>query len=316
MIEVQLHPVMSVSISPAENGFGDAIMRTLAYADVFDYALSLEQIWRYLIGVHADYRSLEIEVETALLPAGRIGRNGGLFFLPGREALASLRRERSVRETRLWPRARRYGSWLAHLPFVRMAAVTGALAMDNEPGRDLDFLVVTAPDRLWVCRGLVMLLVRLARIYGDELCPNYFISTRSLRFLSNNLYTAHELAQMVPLYGKEVFEVILLENSWAVSYLPNAFGLLQLGDENTPIEVGRMGKRLRILIESGLTSRTGEKLEVWERRRKIAMLQEKGGAGSETDFDPDQCKGHFGSYGSKTLTAYLERLESLGLAYG
>jgi hypothetical protein len=74
--------------------------------------------------------------------------------------------------------------------------------MDNESGRDLDFLVVTLPGRLWLCRGMAMLLVRLARRLGDELCPNYFITTQALAFPSQDLYSAHELVQMAPLFDR------------------------------------------------------------------------------------------------------------------
>ena len=54
----------------------------------------------------------------------------------------------------------RYGLTIARLPFVRMVAVPGALTMDNvEPGDDVDYLIVTAPDRLWLCRAVVIELV-------------------------------------------------------------------------------------------------------------------------------------------------------------
>jgi predicted nucleotidyltransferase len=56
------------------------------------------------------------------------------------------------------------------LPFVRMVAVTGALAKDNVGQRvDIDLLIVAAPGRIWVCRRFLILAVRVARLLGDEL---------------------------------------------------------------------------------------------------------------------------------------------------
>ena len=38
-----------------------------------------------------------------------------------------------------------------------------------------------------------------------------------------DLFTAHELAQMVPLYGFGMYREMLAENDWAMEYLPAGF---------------------------------------------------------------------------------------------
>lgn len=291
---------------------GEAALRALAYGDVFDYALTLDQIRFYLIGVHAEESVVKAAVCADLLLSGRIERHGALYCLSGRGELAALREERRRHAEKLWPKAVRYGRLLTGLPYVRMVAVTGALAVDNEPGRDLDFLIVTAPGRLWLCRGMIMLMVRLARRAGDELCPNYFISTLALRFSDRNLYAAHELAQMIPLSGREVYMQIRRVNAWIGEYLPNA--------DRPPSRVGVPAaidgrvSRFRQAVELGLATPIGERLERWEMNRKIHRLQAQDPAAGETIFNCDQCKGHFGGYGGKTLVAYRERLAGLGLS--
>ncbi len=62
-----------------------------------------------------------------------------------------------------------------------MIAVTGALAMKNSgAGDDIDVLIVTAPDRVWLTRAFAIALVYAGKLCGDTLCPNYVISERAL----------------------------------------------------------------------------------------------------------------------------------------
>src|SRR5690349_10487006 len=128
-----------------------AIFYTLAYADVFDYPLTVPQIHRYLPSTKAS-----IEQVAQILDATRpFSRVGDYFTLRGREGIVETRLRRKKVAERLWPHAARYGRLISSLPFVRMIAVTGSLAMDNtEEGKDIDFMIVTAPDYLWTSRAL------------------------------------------------------------------------------------------------------------------------------------------------------------------
>src|SRR5687767_14654331 len=149
----------------------DAILRTLLYADVFDYPLMLAEIHHYLIAAPAGDKPAPAAIEAALRSspwlATRVTRVNGYVTLRDREAIGALRDERRRHSAQLWPHARRWGRRLGYLPFVRMVAVTGALAVDNSPqGDDIDFLLVTVPGRVWLARALAVIVVRLARLRG------------------------------------------------------------------------------------------------------------------------------------------------------
>ena len=129
-----------------------------------------------------------------------------------------------------------------------MVAVTGSLAVNNvDAAADIDFLIVTEIGRLWLCRAMIIMLVKLAAKRGVWLCPNYFLSTRALHFDDRNLFSAHEIVQMVPISGRRVFRQLLEENQWVTDFLPNAYAALELLGEqalNPETRLQRIDHRL------------------------------------------------------------------------
>lgn len=295
-----------------------AALRAVIYSDVFDYPLTATEIHRYLIGAAASPGEVRAALDERLAPSGWLEARRGYYTLVGRSELVERRETLLAHNAQLWPRALRYGRWLAALPYVRMAALTGALTMRNEPGRDLDFLVITESGRLWLCRGLAMLLTRLARRFGDELCPNYFISLNALEFPNRDLYTAHEVTQMTPLAAPngaaQVYQKLRCLNAWTERFLPNAVGApvveLSAPSKSRFTDLSEYGRRA---LEMSLRSAAGDRIEAWEMRRKIRKLNAQRGPSAEADFSADWCKGHFGGYGRRTLEAYAARLRACGL---
>ena len=106
----------------------EAILQCLAYADIFDQALTSQEMTRYLVGHSASGKEVNQEAERLQALREGVGSNGEFFFLRGREKLAEIRLQRERNSREVWRQARRYGHWIANLPFVRMVAVTGSLA--------------------------------------------------------------------------------------------------------------------------------------------------------------------------------------------
>jgi hypothetical protein len=204
------------------------------------------------------------------------------------------------------PRAMRYGAAIGRLPFVRMVALSGSLAAGNPaPGADYDYFIVTAPGRLWLCRALIILWLRgIYRRYGDTVCPNFLITSDHLELRAQNLYAAHELAQMLPLNGAAVYARLRRANPWAEVYLPNAAGPPPLaeqpgGGENPG---GSVYERLLSLPPFDV-------LESWEQKRKIRRFTRQADGLEEVYFSANWCQGHFDGYAQRTLQAYAARLE-------
>jgi hypothetical protein len=289
-----------------------AILRTIAYADIFDYPLTPAEVQRYLIGLSAAPEDVEHALHNGNLNGGCLVYHDGFITLTGRETVIDMRRQQSAAARSLWPVARYYGQIIGRLPFVRMVAVTGSLAADNaQPSSDIDYLIVTKPGRLWICRLFVIGLVKWAERQGHTLCPNYFLSENALVIAERNLFVARELAQMVPVWGIQTYQRMRKLNRWTDEYLPNAADS-PIREQPARPEAASLNKRLAELL---FEASPGRWLETWEMNRKIRKLTREHDNISEADFSPDRCKGHFDGHMQHILDTYHQRLHALEETY-
>lgn len=302
-------PPLTVSNQPQGNlPLASSVLGALVYADLFDAPLSLVDIHRYQIASHysLDEIAAVLNSETGLLAS--VSSDGTYYCLKGREAVFATRQERAKASERVWKRARLYSRWLRRLPFVRMVAVTGALAVNNVNGRhDIDLLVIARPGRVWLCRRGLIFCVRLGRLVRDDLCPNYILSEESLELSQRDFFTAHELAQMVPVFGQSIYGRMQRANAWAATYLPSSqAGTVSSSHRNSDVPASG-------LVEKVLRKRTFDGWERWELERLQRKLRLQAGRDSEVVLTPDQCKGHTGLHRAAVMTRYMSRLSEMGL---
>jgi hypothetical protein len=289
---------------------GEAVLRTLAYSDIFDFPQKLSELHRYLVEVRISREELAAWLDRAIRDGLPVERRGVYYFLDGRESTVDTRTRRLGISSQLWPLAHRYSRMVGRIPFVRMVGVTGGLSVDNVENRDdIDLFVVTEPGKLWLCRALIVGLVRAVNATGISLCPNFLISMSSLELSERDLFTARELMQMVPMVGGGTYQRLRSLNPWADELLPNAFGPPEKSPVGIPTEhrASRLGERL-------LSNRAGCRLERWEMDRKVRRFSRQADPGNETGFDAEWCKGHFGNHRRRTFEAYRKKLDELGLA--
>lgn len=287
-----------------------AILSTIAYSDIFDYPLTREEVHRYLIGVAATFSEVEGSIADAI---GRsiVSAKGDYVMLPGRENLVAIRQERTIIAKRLWRAAIAYTRIISRIPFVRMIAITGTLAVNNpSETSDIDLFLVTCAGRLWLTRIAVIAIVKIAALRRVALCPNYLVSERALVFLDRNLFTAHEVAQMIPLHGQRTYQEVLKRNSWIIDFLPNVSPYTRYPAE----EDSRVSPAKR-LAESALQLAPFDWLEDREMRNKIGKLRQSSSSQqisqTETEFGRDHCKGHFQGHGEATLESYEKRVQKI-----
>lgn len=299
---------------PSLDTVREAVLRTVAYADVFDYPLTLLEIHRYLVGTPAPLSAVRQALDDWLLARGELIENQGYISLPGRDAVVQTRLDRQTISERLWRKGRRYALLIARVPFVRFVGVTGTLAVDNaEHDADIDYLIMVAPGRVWLARQLCLLFVYLGRAERVEICPNYVISTDRLDQFEPSLFTAHELAHMVPVFGLEAYEQLLSASDWAQQYLPNAFQLrpAPMGRDRLDPLTGVIKRAVEWLLGGSLG-------DAWERRERDIKIRRLRAQAEACDapsvlFTANTCKGHVVDHARLIDDAYQQRLRQVGL---
>lgn len=275
-----------------------AILETLAYSDVFDFPLTIEELHRFLVSP-----ATQQEILACLVAMDSIRQQDGYFFFESRGSIVALRKYREMASKRSHTRAIAYGRILGHLPFVRMVALTGSLAVRNcdETG-DYDYMLVAKPGRVWMARIFALLVNKVARVLGETLCPNLIVSEDRLKWEPQNLYSAREIAQMTLISGQNTYRVMRIVNGWIFDYLPN----LNTGDLQSLNDRSSLFQRI---FEFLLGGSLGDKLEAWEMKRKIAKLSRQDGFGIETNFNADICQGNFSHHAMWTMQKFEDRLE-------
>jgi hypothetical protein len=298
------------------NVLSEAILQTVIYSDIFDYPLSAHEIQRYLSGLEA---SLD-EVITALGSNSAVRQAGVYYVLPGRQNIVEIRIQREKRSKELLPTALRYGRVLGRLPFIRMVALTGSLAVMNISGdEDLDYMLVTAPGRLWIARAFALLFNRFVKLFGHTICPNLILSENALEWSKHDLYSARELCQMIPVTGLDIYRRLMESNQWVGEFLPNAYS--EAGgawhSQGAPPHsqkrtlTGTRASAFQKFLEFMLSSELGNRFEQWEMNRKIARFSTQEGFGEETLFNADVCQGNFDHHGKWTRETMQQRLDQL-----
>ncbi len=199
-----------------------AIAATVTYADLFDAAISADEVARSCLGAVVD--AAEVRRRAARRPLSELVavHPGGILTLRGREALAARRADGIARTEALLDRHRRVIGALASLPFIRMLALSGGLAHRNaRGGDDIDLFVVAAAGRVFTAYTLLFLASRLTHTRGI-VCPNYVVDENNLVIAYNHdLFTAHQALALVPIGGLPTFQRFVEANRpWVQAHYP------------------------------------------------------------------------------------------------
>lgn len=210
-----------------------SILKTLLYADIFNFPLKKNEIWRFLITDRKINSNLLFKNISSINKFIEV--KDDYFFIKGKSRLTNLRRKREKESLKKLLKARAIIEKISFIPTIKLIGISGALSMKNsDEDDDIDLFVISKKGFAWTTRFMLVLILILLRsyrhknskIFADKICLNMILDEENILFKKNNqnLYTAHEIVQLIPVLDKgNVYQKFISKNNWIKKYLANFY---------------------------------------------------------------------------------------------
>jgi hypothetical protein len=233
------------------------VVRTLLYYHIFDYPLTAAEILRF--SSHPWNGLADVERATGVLvQRSLIGADRGFFFV-GEDSHVDERVADQTRARAALPRAEGWSRFISRFPYVRGVAISGTLSKGvMKEDDDLDYLVFTEPERVWLCRLLLMGFKRLFLFNSHHrFCINYLLASDRLSIPDRDVFTATEIAWLLPTVDPSIYGRFIEANSWVEDHFPN--WRPRSGDGVAPVT----GGLLKSAVEGFVDLLGGRRLDNW-----------------------------------------------------
>ncbi|MAX80594.1 MAG: nucleotidyltransferase [Crocinitomicaceae bacterium] len=249
-----------------------SLLESFCYFDIFSYPLSLNDLKEF--GTHP-FETKDLE---ELIKDGVICQKNGFYALSDSDADVRKRIAGNERAVELEQKAIQQALFIGQFPFVRSVSLSGSMSkgyMDEEA--DLDFFVITTPQRLWIARTLLILYKKIFLLNSKKyFCVNYFVDTDHMEIEEKNRFTATEVVTLRNVYGKEVHQAFLKANQWAFDIYPN-YRSRHLPNSSKPSFFKKKSEQI-------LTGKLGEQFDIWCFKKTLNRWENKFGKMDEKDF--------------------------------
>jgi hypothetical protein len=291
-----------------------SILKTIAYFDLFNYPLTLEDIHRFL---DVEAAAAEIGAETEMLVReGRLYKLGAYYSLQNNTALALKRLRGEAHADELMHIADRGARLLYQFPFVRGVCISGSLSKRcADEKADIDYFIITSANRIWIARTLMHLFKKLTFLLGHQhrFCMNYYVDEDALEIPQKNIFTAIELFTLLPMCGDEELDKFFRANDWARDYFPG------YRDRSRKAEGTHPASFIKRLFERMFSNDLGNRLENKLRRitdRRWRQKTDQQRRNMKGDVLTLQCGKHYSRpnpeiFQQKVLTKYHRRLNEI-----
>ncbi len=193
-------------------------LKTLLYFAIFKYPLRKDEI--YMFSNLENETSLETEL-SQLLGKEKIFKIDE-FYLPVNQPDWVKRRRNGNKNALIkMKKAKKMAKILNLFPFIQSVMISGTLSKNYmDETTDIDFFVITKPGNIVVSKFLIGSFRRL--FARKSLCVNFLLDWDNLYIEKQNIYSAIEIATLIPVVDSGLFEKFILTNKkWVLNLLPN-----------------------------------------------------------------------------------------------
>ncbi len=295
------------------NDFEQHVARTLLYYEIFHHPLTAKEMF-----VLFPVNSFTLEAFTSkldsLVSSGMLKESFGLYYLNNNGDDVALRRKEKEHAAKGMFRLAKFFTFIIkQFPFVRGVFLSGELSKNvATKGSDIDYVIVTAPKRLWITRTMLILFKKIILLNQKKyLCLNYFVTERQFQLQEQSYYNATEIAHLKSLYNFPLFLKYINRNGWIKKYFPNysVFGLTV----EPKFETSGL---LQKLFEVFLRGEWLDKLDLYLMEKMKDIWQKR--YNMEDSFKherlfrctPDESRAFIGNFSEKIEREYEEKLKS------
>jgi hypothetical protein len=223
-----------------------AIARTVIYAGLFDYPLTLEQLHHTLVESNQSADEILAVYGGSEALQAIVDYRDGFFFPTGRADFIAERRLREARGRRFLQQHEGMLRLLCAVPFTRLVALSGSIAHLNlEAGGDLDLFVITHGRRVWTVTVALLVVATLLR-RRRVVCANFVLADSHLALDQEDLFTANQVLHLKPLIGEQLLEAFVAANPFVKRFYPN-------GDARRPqLALIKRGRSTTRAVKTGL----------------------------------------------------------------
>jgi hypothetical protein len=287
------------------------VLKTLLYYDIFNYPLKSDEVF-YFSGANGFTKNDVAATLNVLINKKCVFQFGDFYSINSNETNIERRVKGNKEAEKYLIIAQRQAKLISGFPFVRSVMASGSLSKGYmDENSDLDFFVVTQPGKLWIARTLLVLYKRIFLANSHKyFCVNYFVDSHHLEIEEKNLFTATELATVIPLYNANEYYQLHLKNNWIKRYFPN---YISRPTDNVPQVQNNSIKNILEKVLSPFASVTEKflmqlTLRRWKRKHQAGY--------SEADFKiafktkKHASKNHPKHYQRKIMDLYQQKLEA------
>lgn len=305
----------SIAATPVANkeikSLPASVLRTLLYYDLFRYPLTAEEIKSHCSELPCSLPLVQ-EALNELCGEDLIFRYEKFYSVQNSAELFIRRIKGNEAATRVMSIVNKRSRLIANFPFVRSVCLSGSLSKNYfDETTDVDFFIITEPNRLWVCRTFLILFKKLFLLNSKKyFCVNYFIDSDNLVIPDKNIFTSTELITLKPVYNYKLYEKFFTANQWVKAFFPNS----NQQEQNGIPELNN--NWIRIKCEKLLSGKTGEWLDQFFMMRTLQQWKKKFGWQRSDEFELNMrtrrnvSKHHPQGFQFQLLKKYEERILS------